>query len=244
MSRPATLCSISAKPQLGQRSSATVTEWSHLGQLTQPSTTRSVTPVRDHRAAMLFPKRILLAIRDGSVDLAFRRWERARVLPGTRMRTAVGVLEIRRVEVIEPAGIADDDARRAGFDSRDDLLSMLDRRDSGDIYRIELRYAGADPRVELRGRADLTDDELADVASRLERLDEASRHGPWTRAVLRLIAERPEVRAEELAASMGREKLPFKRDVRKLKELGLTESLSPGYRLSPRGQAVLKRLRP
>jgi hypothetical protein len=38
---------------------------------------------------------------------------------------------------------------------------------------------------------------------------------------------------------VGREKLPFKRDVRKLKELGLTESLLVGYRLSPRGRALL-----
>ena len=38
--------------------------------------------------------------------------------------------------------------------------------------------------------------------------------------------------------------LPFKRDVRKLKELGLTESLETGYRLSPRGRALLERLRP
>jgi predicted transcriptional regulator len=200
--------------------------------------------MRDHRAVMLFPRRILLAIRDGSVDLAFRRWERARVLPGTRMRTAVGVLEIRRVEVVERPAIDDGEARRAGFDSRDELLAMLDKRNGGEIHRIELRYAGADPRVELRERADLTDDEVDEVRRRLRRLDEGSRHGPWTRAVLELIAERPEVRAEELAASIGREKLPFKRDVRKLKELGLTESLNPGYRLSPRGDAVLKRLPP
>jgi hypothetical protein len=45
------------------------------------------------------------------------------------------------------------------------------------------------------------------------------------------------VRAPDLAARMGRETLPFKRDVRKLKELGLTESLEVGYRLSPRGRA-------
>jgi len=30
--------------------------------------------------------------------------------------------------------------------------------------------------------------------------------------------------------------------VRKLKELGLTESLEVGYRLSPRGRALLERL--
>jgi hypothetical protein len=45
--------------------------------------------------------------------------------------------------------------------------------------------------------------------------------------------------AADIAASIGREKLPFKADVRKLKELGLTESLDVGYRLSPRGRAFL-----
>jgi hypothetical protein len=34
----------------------------------------------------------------------------------------------------------------------------------------------------------------------------------------------------------------FKRRVRQLKELGLTESLDVGYRLSPRGRSVLDRL--
>ena len=63
--------------------------------------------------------------------------------------------------------------------------------------------------------------------------------GDWTYAVLRAIAENPGLRAPDLAASFGRETAPFKRDVRKLKELGLTESLEIGYRISPRGQAVL-----
>jgi hypothetical protein len=40
---------------------------------------------------------------------------------------------------------------------------------------------------------------------------------------------------------MGRERLAFKTDVRKLKALGLTESLPVGYRLSPRGEAWLTR---
>ena len=55
--------------------------------------------------------------------------------------------------------------------------------------------------------------------------------------MLRLIADRPGVRAGDLAESLGRERLAFKADVRKLKSLGLTESLDVGYRLSPRGEA-------
>ncbi len=50
------------------------------------------------------------------------------------------------------------------------------------------------------------------------------------------------MRAPDLAASLGRDTQPFKRDVRKLKELGLTESLKVGYSLSPRGRAWLAAL--
>jgi hypothetical protein len=77
----------------------------------------------------------------------------------------------------------------------------------------------------------------------LDRLDQASRHGPWTRVVLTAIGERAGTPAVDLAAAFGRQKMPFKLDVRKLKELGLTESLRPGYRLSPRGESVLGWLR-
>jgi len=40
----------------------------------------------------------------------------------------------------------------------------------------------------------------------------------------------------------GRPTQPFKTDVRKLKNLGLTISLPVGYRLSPRGEAYVRRL--
>ena len=69
--------------------------------------------------------------------------------------------------------------------------------------------------------------------ARLARLDRASSHGAWTTEVLQTIAARPAVRAADLAAGFGRETQPFKLDVRKLKNLGLTLSLEVGYRLSP-----------
>jgi hypothetical protein len=83
------------------------------------------------------------------------------------------------------------------------------------------------------------DDDAID--GRLDRLDAASPTGPWTRGTLDVIARRPGVRAADLAAELGRERLPFKADVRKLKRLGLTESLEVGYRLSPRGRAYVGR---
>jgi hypothetical protein len=49
------------------------------------------------------------------------------------------------------------------------------------------------------------------------------------------------VLAARLAKQMGQSTEIVKRNVRKLKELGLTESLEIGYRLSARGQRWLER---
>ena len=187
---------------------------------------------------MLFRPAALQAIADGVVTLAFRRWDRPRIRAGATQRTLVGVIAYETVEPIDRADIEDANAHAAGFADRDELLGFLDRRASGTIYRIRLRLAGSDPRVALReALPDL--EQLAEIEGRLARLDRASRHGPWTQAVLQAIQDAPEVRAADLAPRFGRERLPFKFDVRKLKELGLTESLPRGYRLSPRGHAVL-----
>jgi hypothetical protein len=192
--------------------------------------------------AVLFPQRFHAGLADGSVTLAFRRWRRPSVKSGGRQRTPVGELAIDAVDEVEPDRITDGEARRAGYVDRAELLRELARRPDGTLYRIAFHHAGADPRIALREQAELSDDDWGKIAARLDRLDRASRHGPWTLTVLNLIAERPAVRAADLAESLGREKLPFKTDVRKLKELGLTESLDVGYRISSRGRAVLARL--
>jgi hypothetical protein len=191
---------------------------------------------------VLFKRHVLDGLADGTITVAFRRWARPRVRAGSKLRTAAGVLAVDAVDEVPTTGITEDDARRAGFSSRSTLLDDLASQRHGRVYRIELHVAGPDPRVELRGRDALIGDELAEVERRLARLDAASRHGAWTLAVLRLIRDRPEVRAGDLAPTRGQETLAFKRDVRKLKELGLTESLEVGYRLSARGRAVLDRL--
>ena len=62
----------------------------------------------------------------------------------------------------------------------------------------------------------------------------------YAEPILRVIKANPAVVSTELAPQVGMERFDFKTKVRKLKALGLTESLAVGYRLSPRGEAVLK----
>ncbi len=188
---------------------------------------------------MLLRQDTLDAIAAGDVDLVFRRWRRPTVKAGGRLRTRIGELGIDAVERVDPSRITAAQARRAGYESKAALLEFLDGRDEGEVYRVRLHLAGPDARVALREQRDLTADDVATIDARLDRFDRASRHGAWTRPTLRLIAERPGTRAPDLAASVGRETAGFKTDVRKLKELGLTESLEVGYRVSPRGRAYL-----
>ena len=185
---------------------------------------------------MLLNRRTLDGIAAGEIDLAFRRWKRPTVRAGGTLRTRTGVLGIDAVEPIGEGRINSDQARRAGFASRRELLESL--RPEGRLYRIRFHRIGDDPRIGLRQRRTITRPERADLDARLARMDSA-RGEPWTHRVLELIRDRPETLAADLAASLGMEKAPFKRDVRKLKELGLTESLPVGYRLSPRGRTYL-----
>ena len=187
---------------------------------------------------MLIRRPVLDAVAAGAVTVLFRRWDRPRVRPGGTQRTAVGVLEWTSVDAVAEADLTDDDARAAGFADLGALLAA--QTCDGQLFRVGVRPAGPDPRVALRGRSRLSPRQRAELAERLDRLDRTSRRGPWTAQVLELIAARPGVRAPDLAASLGLETPPFKRDVRKLKELGLTESLEVGYRLSPRGRAWLR----
>jgi hypothetical protein len=191
---------------------------------------------------MRLPPSTLEAIAAGRIDRAFRRWEKPRVKEGGRQVTGIGVIGFEEVAVVGRAEVTEEDAARAGFSSAAELLGFLDRKPAGEIYRVQLRVMGPDPRIALRERVP-DDAEREQLQRRLERLDRAGRDGPWTRRVLELIEAHPERRAGDLAAMLGRERLPFKVDVRKLKQLGLTESLPIGYRLSPRGRAVLDRLR-
>jgi hypothetical protein len=185
---------------------------------------------------------ILERIVRGEIDTQFRRQRKPTVKAGGTLRTHGGMLDILEVERVELDGITEKDARRSGAGSREEVIGELTKKPDGDFYRVRLRYAGDDPRLALRADDDLSDDDVATLTARLNRLDRSSSTGPWTRATLRMIADHPRVRAPDLAASVERETAPFKNDVRKLKALGLTISHSPGYELSPRGQALLKRL--
>jgi len=185
---------------------------------------------------MLIRRKDLEAIRDGRITLGFRRQKRPTVKTGGSLMTVLEKLEIVSVEQVRDKDLTERDAKAAGFDSRAALLDALDGSE-GELYRIRFGAFSADPRLALRdalpGAA-----ETADLVAKLDAIDGRAA-APWAWRAMALIHEHPAMLAETIANKAGFEKHPFKSNVRKLKALGLTISLDVGYRLSPRGLAVL-----
>lgn len=188
---------------------------------------------------MRFRLETLKRIEAGEIDRAFRRWKRPLAKAGGRQRTGIGELVIEDVREVSATDITDADARKAGYASAGAMLAEPVFDGDDPLWRITFSLR-EDPRVALRNS--LPDKaETATIIEKLESKKSRADFDPF--AYLRLIAELPETRAPDLAAKLDLETKVFKRQVRQLKELGLTESLKVGYRLSPRGMAVLKALK-
>lgn len=181
---------------------------------------------------MLFDRRFWPGLADGSITVALRRWKRPTVKAGGTLQTPGGLLAIDHLEAVDATDVSPDDAVAAGF--ADLAAAMAALRPEGQLYRVRFHRLGDDPRIELRQRAELDDADFSSLSRALGRL-------PWSRPILRVIADNPGVVSTTLAASLDMERPQFKLRVRRLKALGLTESLEIGYRLSPRGAAYLER---
>ncbi len=192
---------------------------------------------------MLLRMAVLERIVRGEVTRVFRRWRRPTVRPGGTLRTAVGLLRIRDVAMVDDADVSDADAAAAGYDSPAALLAEHPAREGRRLYRVGVEFVGADPRIALREQDELSDADVEGLLRRLRRLDAGSAEGPWTLRVLAAIEAQPGVVSTTLAERLGCERAWLKPQVRKLKNLGLTVSLRVGYEISPRGRVVLGHLR-
>jgi hypothetical protein len=190
---------------------------------------------------LLFKKPFWAGLTSGAITLTFRRWQKPHVRVGGRYRChPIGVLEVDDARIVTAKEITEDDAKRAGFESREVLVAYLAELgpldDATPIWRIALHHGGDGDRVELALEDELSKEDIAKIREALARMDKTQK---WTKRTLSIIEKNPRVAASKLAAKLGRETLEFKTDVRKLKKLGLTQSFEVGYEIAPRGRAYL-----
>lgn len=180
---------------------------------------------------MLLDNKTLDAIIEQRISAVFRIWKRPTVKTGGTLRTRKGLLSIEEVRLTNLSEVSENDLKCAGILA----ISEIGKSDrSGELYFIRVKFSGDDPRIAKR--TDLDETELSAICTKLRQ------SGAWTTEYLALIDELPNTHAQILADRVGLEKLKFKARVRRLKEHGLTISLRPGYRLSPRGEKVLEML--
>jgi len=194
---------------------------------------------------LLFKKAFWDGLTSGAITLTFRRWQKPHVKVGGRYRChPIGVLQVDAVALVPARSITAADAKRAGFPSREALVEYLAElgplEGETPVYRVELHHGGDGDRVDIALADDLTPEDVKVIAAKLAKIDAKE---PWTAKTLSIIEKHPRIAASQLAAKLGRETLPFKADVRRLKKLGLTQSFEVGYEIAPRGRAYLDAVR-
>jgi hypothetical protein len=141
------------------------------------------------------------------------------------------------VRAVRAADVTEADAHEAGLPDAESLIELArshtgrEVTDETLLYCVRFRYTPVTPEKPRLP--------LEEIARRLDRLDVASKRGPWTLQALRLIEANPAIVARLLAPETGLPLLDFKQNVRKLKALGLTISLECGYELSELRQSYL-----
>jgi hypothetical protein len=179
-------------------------------------------------------------VANSEITITWRLWKYAHVKAGKVYATNFpfgGSIVVEDVRAVPAGEITDSDAHEVGQPDAHALIvyarSHTGREVSADtlLYRVRFHFDPKDPPK--------PEYSLDEVAKRLDRLDKASRTGPWTLRALQLIEENPGVVSRELAPEMGMDRADFKLNVRKLKALGLTLSLTVGYELTELGLSYL-----
>lgn len=185
------------------------------------------------------------AIASGAITVTFRLWKRPHAKVGGTYIVGQVVIEVDTIEMMPFHAITKTDVRRAGAPDRDALRARAAHAGPIDddtlLYRIEFHVVGTKPSTMA---ATFDDEHVSLVIGKLDRMDARAANGPWTGRVLQLIGAHEGMVSTELAERVGRPRPEFKTDVRKLKALGLTESLLVGYALTPLGRKILERAAP
>ncbi len=135
----------------------------------------------------------LRGIADGSVSVAFRKWKKSAVKEGILLKTPIGLVKVEKIEKIDQKDITEEDVRAAGYEKLEEVIKSFYKSAEGQIYRIELKYHGEDPRIKLRENVGISVEEMGGILEKLERYDKFSKQGNWTETVLRAIGENPKL---------------------------------------------------
>src|ERR1044072_1462468 len=98
---------------------------------------------------MLFKTKFSALIKAKKIETAIRKWTRPTVKENGTLITAAGQLRITSFRTIKYSEITDKEIIEAGYANRRELDQELNRKSVGEIYRIQFKLEGEDPRIKL-----------------------------------------------------------------------------------------------
>ena len=94
----------------------------------------------------------------------------------------------------------------------------------------------------IKEKVSLSQSEIDSYKAKLLQMDKYARNGLWTKDILTSIKDNPKLSATQLSLKTGKTKEWLTQSIRKLKNIGLTVSLDPGYDLTPTGKLLMEHL--
>ncbi len=192
---------------------------------------------------MMFKGKFHPGIKDGSITRTYRYWKRPQAVAGNFYKiNPIGHIRVTAAGPTTESRIRTAHAIASGFESRKALIEYISEHKTSEatLYCVEFVYEGRrrDKEPDQTSLAD--DDEFDKLAKALATRDKNSGMS-WTHPTLALIGENRGASSAILAEQLGRDRAELKKDVRKLKSLGLTNSLEVGYELTDRARSYLRK---
>ena len=89
---------------------------------------------------MMFAKQLRDRVMLGEITCSVRVWQRPHVKAGGRYRLGPGAIHVTSVREIEWDKVTPELARRSGFDSVADLLSVAKHGSGENVYLVEFEF--------------------------------------------------------------------------------------------------------
>jgi hypothetical protein len=89
---------------------------------------------------MIFAKQLRDGVMLGEITCSVRIWQQPRVKVGGRYPIGPGAIHVTSLREIEWEKITPELARRSGFDSVEDLLSVAKHGRGDNVYLVEFEY--------------------------------------------------------------------------------------------------------
>lgn len=186
---------------------------------------------------MQFTKPFKQRIAKGEITSSFRQWRKPQAKVGGQYNIPpFGAIEVIALRETNLATATQRQISTTGFRSAEALAEYLSVDLNTTLFEVSFRYLGEQD-VNKPSTEQLDEAALTKLRSKLKRMDADA---PWIELALTLIAKQPGTRAADLAPRFDMDTPTFKRNIRRLKSQGLTQSLEVGYRVSERGEQVLQ----